>query len=116
MATIAELTFSATIGTTEYSIPNASTTLTPITTDGPVDVFLDCNAVAGGDEFAVKIYEKAKSGDTQRLVERWTIAGPQGTPIWSVSLPILLHGWDVTITKIAGTDRAMSGGTRQIQP
>lgn len=104
---------SATISTTEYSLPNNSTTLTPITTDGVYQVFIDVANMAAGDEYLIKIYEKVTSGGSQRVVYQATLVGAQPGPFVSPSL-ILLHGWDVTAKKISGTDRSLGWSIRQV--
>lgn len=107
-------TNSETVGTTEHSLPNDSTTLTPITADGVYQVFIDLANLAAGDEYEIKLYEKATSGGTQRVVEVWSIIGAQAKPLWVSPSLILLHGWDVTLKKIAGTDRSISWSIRQV--
>ena len=103
----------ATIGTTEYSLPNNSTVLTPITVDGIYQVFIDFAAMAAGDEYLIQIKEKVASGGTQRTVYSASVSGTQASPFVSPSL-ILLHGWDVTVDKIAGTDRSIVWSIRSV--
>jgi hypothetical protein len=104
----------ASISTTEYSLPNASTTLTPRTEDGIYQLFLDLSALVAGDEYELKLYEKCRSGDTQRVVERWSFTGAQSLPLFASPSLILLHGWDMTLDKIAGTDRTILWSIRQV--
>jgi len=105
---------SASISTTEYSLPNSSTTLTPQTGDGVYQLFLDLNALVAGDEYELKIYEKCRTGDTQRVVERWSFAGTQSLPLFASPSLILMHGWDITLNKIAGTNRTINWSIRQV--
>lgn len=103
---------SNTIGTTEFSLTNNSTTIAAKTDKGAITLVLDVSAVAFGDEFEVKCYDKCRSGDTQRVVDVWSIIGQQVSPIWmSPSLP-LGEGWDFTIKKLNGTDRAIQSSIR----
>ena len=104
-------TNSATIGTTEYSLPNASTTLTPITTDAYVTVFVDTGNMAAGDQYKLRIKEKVTSGGSQREIYAATLTGTMTDNWVSPALP-MLHGWDVTVQKIAGTDRSFSWSIR----
>jgi hypothetical protein len=104
----------ATISTTEYSLPNNSTTLTPITVDGVYQVFIDVSAMASGDEYLIQIKEKCLSAGTQRVVYSATLVGAQAAPIWISPSLLLLHGWDITMDKIAGTDRSISWSIRQV--
>jgi hypothetical protein len=104
----------ATISTTEYSLPNAGTTLTPITEDGVYELVLDTYNMASGDVYDLKFYEKARSGDTQRVFMAATIAGAQTMPIYISESFILLHGWDMTMKKISGTDRTFYWSIRKV--
>lgn len=105
---------SATISTTEYSLTNNSTTLTAITTDGVYQLFLDLNALAAGDSFQIRIYEKVQSSGTQRLVYEAIVTGAQGAPVFVAPSMVLLHGWEMTLKKLAGTDRAIPWSIRQV--
>lgn len=104
----------ATISTSEYSLPNNSVTLTPRTEDGVYQLFIDLTNLAAGDSYELKIYEKCLSTGTQRLIETWFFDGPQGEPLFASQSFILLHGWDVTLKKITGTDRSISWSIRQV--
>lgn len=105
---------SASISTTEYSLPNASTTLTPKTDDGVFQLFLDLNALAAGDQYELKLYEKVQSAGTQRLSETWIFDGAQGSPHWISPAFVLLHGWDFTMKRLAGSDRTIGWSVRQL--
>lgn len=105
---------SATIGTTEYSLPNNSTTLTPITDDGVYQVFLDLANLTVTEEYLIQVKEKVTSGGSQRGVFAATVLGAQGEPAWVSPSLVLLHGWDVTITKVAGTDSTIEWSIRKV--
>lgn len=105
---------SATIGTSEYSLPNDSTTLTPQTTDGIFQFWIDFAAMAAGDQYSIKLYEKCDSAGTQRLAEEWILTGAQGKPIFPTASFILGEGWDLTVQKLAGTDRSIAWSIRRI--
>ncbi len=110
---ISELyTNSATIGTTEYSLPNNSTTLASITTDGAVQVLIDFANMTSTEGYTIKIKEKVTSGGTQRTVVESRLDGAQPGP-WVSPVFIMMHGWDVTVTKNAGTDRSISWSIRK---
>ena len=113
MAITEAFTNSASISTTEYSLPNNSTTLTPQTDDGIYQVWIDFGAMTAADVYDVKIYEKVTSGGTQRTVSLSRLSGVQSGPFVTPSL-ILLHGWDVTVDKISGTDRTISWSIRKV--
>ena len=105
---------SASISTTEYSLPNNSITLTPKTDDGVFQVFLDLNAMIAGDQYELKIYEKVQSAGTQRLVETMVYTGAQSKPHNPIPSMIFMHGWDVTMKRLAGTDRTIGWSIRQV--
>lgn len=91
----------ASISTTEFSCPNNSTTLTPVTADGVYQVFLDTSDMVAGDQLQIRIYEKCRSADTQRIIYEAVLTGAMAETWVSPSL-ILLHGWDVTLDALAG--------------
>lgn len=103
-----------TLGATEFSCPNNTTYSagSAITTDGVYQVFLDIADMVAGDELRIRIYEKCRSVDTQRIIYESYVVGTMADTWVSPSL-ILLHGWDVTITAIAGTI-AVNWSIRQV--
>jgi len=105
---------SASISTTEYSLTTNSTSLAAKTDDGVFQLFLDLNAVVLGDEYLLKVYEKVRSADSQRLVDQVPFVGKPGTPHWQSPSLILLHGWEMSMDKIAGTDRTVGWSVRQV--
>ena len=94
----------AAIGATEYSAPNNAnySSGSPITADGVYQVFLDTSDMVAADELRIRIYEKCRSADTQRIIYESFLNGTMADTWVSPSL-ILLHGWDVTLTALAGT-------------
>ena len=105
---------SASISTTEYSLPANSTTLATVTDDGVYQVFLDLNALTVTEEYLMQVYEKVQSTGTKRVVFAATFLGAQGQPVWVSPSLILLHGWDVTMTKVSGTDRTIEWSIRKV--
>lgn len=106
-------TNTATIGTTPFSLPNNSTTLTPITVDGVYQVWIDFAALTVTESYEVSVTEKITSGGSARDVFSAVIAGTIAQSLVTPSL-ILMHGWDVQVTKLAGTDRSISWSIRQV--
>lgn len=110
----------ATIGTTEYSLPGDATYAAPPagteqTDDAIVQVWLDLSALQAGDQFVCRLYEIVYlTGATQRLVEEWTFSGAQSKPGWVMPSVIVANGWDVTLQKTSGTDRAIPWSLRKI--
>lgn len=103
-----------TVGTSELSIVSGTTTLQTITDDGVYQLWLDAGNMAKGDEFRVKAYEKVEgTGGTKKVFCQWTLLGVQ-SEIFVTPTFILINGWDFTITKIAGTDRAFDASIRKV--
>jgi hypothetical protein len=97
-----------TVGTTEWSMTTDSSGPDADTTPGVFQPFIDLNAVAAGDVFRFAVYEKCRTGDTQRLIYTSEFAGVQSAPIWVGPSLLLGVGWDMTLKKISGTDRAIN--------
>lgn len=104
----------ATIGSTEYSIPNDSTSLASITDDGVYQILLDLNTLAVGDQFELKIKEKVRSSDTQRVAYCMVFSHAQSEPVFITPALTLMHGWDITLAKLAGTDRSIAWSVRKV--
>lgn len=107
-------TNSASISTTEYSLPNNSTSLATITVSGVYQAFIDVANMAAGDEYLIQIYEKATSGGTKRVILSASLVGPQAEPIWVSPTFVLMHGWDITMDRQAGSDRTISWSIRRV--
>ena len=105
---------SETVGTTEHSLTTDTAGPDVDTNDGVYQCFLDLNALAKGDVFEFKVYEKVGAASTQRVVYSVRFANAQTEPIWVSPSLILLHGWDMTLDKISGTDRAIDWSIRAI--
>lgn len=106
---------SASIGTTEYDLPNASTTLSSQTTDGIYQLFLDLNALTATEEYRLRVYEKCRSSSTQRVIQEVIFSGAQTTePVYVVPGLLLMHGWTITLKKNQGTDRTIEWSIRQV--
>lgn len=115
MAVTEAFTFNSSVSTTELSITNGTSTLANQTTAGCYQCFLDLSALADGDQFEFRVYEKTRSASTRRVCFYAVIANGQGTDgaLW-VSPPLLLmNGWDMSIDKLAGTDRTIEASIRK---
>lgn len=99
---------------TEYSLTASSTTLANQTDDGVYQLFLDVSAMASGDTYVVKVYEKVRSTSTKRVVLSHTLVGAQTDPNWCFPALTLLHGFDFTLQRTVGTDRAIEWSVRKI--
>ena len=106
---------SASISTTEYSLPNNTNyNSSNVKTDtGSIQLWLDLNTLIAGDQFELKIYEKVVSGGTVRLVDTWVLDGPQAKPHQVFMWLGVEHGWDYTLKRIAGADRTIAWSIRR---
>ena len=109
------------VDTNEWSMADTSTangetyaTATPLTTDGIFQLWLDLNDMVAGDVLQIRVYEKCRSGDTQRIAAEWILRDAQSSPIWVSPTLILLHGWDMTADCIAGTNITVNWSIRQV--
>ncbi len=103
-----------TVSTTEWSLSTDTAGPDLQTDDGVYQVYLDLNALANGDQFELRMYEKVLSTSTQRRVWRASFRDAQTDPDFVSPTFILLHGWDFTLIKIAGTDRAIDWSIRKV--
>jgi hypothetical protein len=103
-----------TVGATELSIVSGTTSLQTITDDGVYQLWVDAGNMAKGDTFVIRIYEKVEAtGGVKKVVFTATLQGVQAHIFVTPTL-ILIHGWDMTIQKSAGTDRAFDASIRKI--
>lgn len=104
-----------TVGATELSIISGTTTLQTNTDDGVYQLWVDDQGnMTKTEEYAIRIYEKVEeTGGTKKLVFKATLKGVQ-SEIFVTPMLILMHGWDMTIQKVAGTDRAFDANIRRI--
>ena len=104
-----------TITGTEYSLVNDGTTLQSVTDDGAYQLWLDLSALVDGDEFLLQIKEKVEAAGTQRTALSKTFANSQGNDShWVSPTLILVHGWDMTLTRISANSRTIAWSIRKI--
>lgn len=103
------------VGTSELSIVSGTTTLQNETTAGVYFPMIDPvgAAVAKGDRFRFRIYEKVRSGSTKRVAHSAEIYNAQAE-WWMFPPLLLLNGFDFTLQKIAGTDRNWDASIRAV--
>lgn len=106
--TVESFTGSETVSTTEWSLTTDTSGPDADTTEGVFQAFIDLNALAAGDVFEFAVYEKVRTGDTQRVVYSAQFANAQAQPVWVSPTLILGVGWDMTLIKISGTDRTIN--------
>jgi hypothetical protein len=103
-----------TVGATELSVVSGTTSLATDTSDGVFQLWIDAGNMAKGDEYRVRLYEKVEeTGGVKKKFAEWSLLGAQ-TEIFVTPTFILMHGWDMTIQKIAGTDRAFDANIRKV--
>lgn len=103
-----------TVGTSELSIVSGTTTLQTVTDVGVYQLWVDAGNMAKADSFVVKLYETVEgTGGTKKVFARFSLLGVQ-SEIFVTPTFILINGWDMTITKIAGTDRAFDASIRKV--
>lgn len=99
---------------TSLAVNGGSTTLQTLTNKGQYSLMLDgVSALAKGDEFRWRVYEKASTGATKRVIMNGTISDTQSEPTVTPAL-LLGIGWDVTLQRTAGSNRAFSWSIRQM--
>lgn len=101
------VTDEATIGTTEYSIIADSTTLATETTDRVDSAIIFFHNLAAGDVYRIRVYESGGLTPTKRAVCDWYVGHAQAVPGFALPSLILGVGYDITVQKIAGTDRTI---------
>lgn len=112
MAITEAFTGTETIGTTEWSLTTDTAGPDVAASDGVYQIFLDLSALAAGDVFELRLYEKVLSSSTQRRLMTASFSGVQSEPVYAAPSLILVNGWDATLVKISGTDRAIDWSIR----
>jgi hypothetical protein len=102
---LTEISGTEAIGATEHSLATDTSydTADAQTTDGILQAWLDVSDMIAGDQLQIRVYEKVRSGDTQRVVYQAILTGSQMQPIWVSPALTVMHGWDVTCDALAGT-------------
>lgn len=103
----------STIGTTEYSLTNDSTTIAAQTQAAVISIWIDCVNMAAGDEYEIAVHEKVVTGGTARRTVLANLVGAQPDPYVFNALQVGI-GWDVTMDKLAGTDRSFTWTIRAV--
>lgn len=91
------------VSTTEHSCINDTSTIATDTTDGIYQLVLDLSDMVAADILQIRCYEKARSTDTQRVLQEWIVSGVQSNPNWISPAVTLGEGWDFTLDALAGT-------------
>lgn len=103
-----------TISTAEISIVSGTTSLQTITTAVFAQLWVDAATMVKGDEFRIRIYEKVEpTGGTKTVVFEAFLSDVQST-VWVSPGLLLLGGWDMTLLRTGGSDRAFDATIRRI--
>lgn len=102
-----------TVGATEWSMTTDTSGPDATAAAGCFQAFVELNALAAGDVFEFRAYEKTLSSSTQRRFMTAVFAGVQGEAVWVSPSFMLINGWDFTLIKISGTDRAINWSIRK---
>lgn len=94
------------VGAVEVLLPNS----TPQTTNYKMQAYLDLSAMAAGDQYRIRVYEKVNAGTQRVLYEAW-VSGAQ-SQIWVLPPFYVRDGWNIGLLKIAGTDRTIPWSLR----
>jgi hypothetical protein len=114
MAITEAYAISETVSTTEWSFTTDTSGPDADTNDGVYQGFFDVSAIANGDVFRFRVYEKVLSAGTQWVAFEAVLANAQAEPIFVTPSLILLHGWDMTWLKVSGSDRNIDGSIRKV--
>lgn len=106
---------SASISTTEYFLAANSTTQgSGQSTDAAVQLWLDLSNLANGDEFRIRAYDAISSAGTVRVAMEWTVAHTQSEPMYVTPTLLMMHKWDFSVTRLAGSDRTIAWSIRTV--
>lgn len=108
-------TLNASVSTTEISIPTGTTysSGSPQTTDYTIQAWFYLANLTATEQYQLRVYEKVISGGTQGVVYEAIVTGGQ-SKLFVFPALMVMHGWDVTAKKLAGTDRTIVAGIRAV--
>ena len=103
-----------TVGATPISVVSGTTTVADTVATGVYQLWVDAYAMAKADEFKITFSEKVEAtGGTRKTFFEATLLGVQ-SQVFVTPTFVLMNGWNVTIHKVAGTDRAFDASLRRI--
>ncbi len=92
-------------------------TLATISSEGVYQLYADLNAMVGStspDITIIRVYGKARTSDTERLLDIFTFAGVQGRPLFCSPIYATPHHLKFTLEQTDGTGRAYPWEVRKI--
>lgn len=102
------------ISTTEFSLTANSTSLGSNTSAGIYQCFIDFANLTVSEQYEFKVYEQVSNTSAQRVVYRSYAAGVQAQPIFASPSLVLMNGWEMSLDKLAGTDRNIVWSIRKV--
>ena len=99
------------ISTTEYSLTGDTASVQAQTSDAMIQALIDFANMVAGDQYEVKVYDKVYGAGSQRVLYHAVLDGPQAGPLVTPGL-IVMHEWDITVKRLAGSDRSISWSIR----
>ena len=103
-----------TVGVTPISVVSGTTTVNDTAVAGVYQLWVDAYAMAKGDEFKITLSEKVEAtGGTRKTFFSATLLGVQ-TEVFVTPTFVLMNGWNMTIHRVAGSDRAFDASIRKI--
>lgn len=97
---------------TQSATPSSEHTLTTQTSPGVYQLVVDANALVSGEAVRLRIYDKAKTGGTERCCFDETWAYPLSTPILKTLPEIAIDDWKATLTQVGGSGRSFPWSCR----
>lgn len=116
MASLSALANSQSITTTEHSLPADATYAagSPQTTDCITQTRVNRSAMAAGDEYRFRVYAKVNA-QTARPIYEATWLGAYSDDFVTPQF-IFTDDWDITLLKVAGTDRTFHWTVERVLP
>lgn len=96
---------------TSLAVNDGSTTLQDMTDDGVYTLYLDTANMVKGDEYLLKVYEKAQASATKRVYLQRRLRHTE--PPLMIPHLMLGIGWDITLQRISVTSRAFYWSIRR---
>jgi hypothetical protein len=102
--------FGPTVGTSPWFVVSASTTKTDQTDDSMLQVHIGLSNMTASEQYRIRLYEKING--VQVVYMEIIKTGSQSRPVVIPGL-IVGEGWEIEITKLAGTDRVINVSLRK---
>ena len=100
------------MGTAPISVVSGTTTVSTAVT-GVFQLWVDAYAMAKGDNSRSRFRKRSGDRRTRKAVFVATLSDVQ-SEVWVSPMLILMNGWNMTIHKVAGTDRAFDASLRKV--